>query len=409
MHAHVDDSRAVWVRGRVTLADSEALGELLLEGAFSAEVYLNGRLIATKGSPGENERSEVPGRLRLIAPLGGAAHPGSNAFAMRLTRHHLIYRPSALVLRAAVVQNSPVSRSVASYLPGFSQVGLLLLLSIAGCAAFIHHRAGAFAWLAISSTSLILAFAFETVPTWWNYAYTAHYYRQLVVWIGIFVFLASLVAVVQRLWRPGPTSLALHGAVVSALIPITLFANGFDTLSAQTAMVLMVVATWTATPAVATRDVHALAFAVLQVIGIGAALTNGPSFVDGGVYLYGASSLSVALSAQLRWSVRDRESIGGAPKLGVRSDIVMAKASGNYADISFKDGTRATVRKTLSELEDAILVRAHRSYLLNVQEIVCVTAKAGSRYFARLKNGADVPVGRKFVASLRGKLRNRLA
>ncbi|WP_362062558.1 LytTR family DNA-binding domain-containing protein, partial [Streptomyces sp. NPDC048255] len=49
-------------------------------------------------------------------------------------------------------------------------------------------------------------------------------------------------------------------------------------------------------------------------------------------------------------------------------------------------------------------VRCHRSYLVNLRHIRSLHAGSGSRYWVVLSDGAELSVGRAFVAALRREL-----
>lgn len=49
-------------------------------------------------------------------------------------------------------------------------------------------------------------------------------------------------------------------------------------------------------------------------------------------------------------------------------------------------------------------VRCHRSYLVNLRHVRTVHAGSGSRYWLVLAGGAELPVGRSYIAALRQEL-----
>jgi len=77
--------------------------------------------------------------------------------------------------------------------------------------------------------------------------------------------------------------------------------------------------------------------------------------------------------------------------------LVMLEANSNYTKLYLKNGNEIVASKTLSEFESIlestqVFFRSHRSYLINMHEIVRLNAKDG--VFIELKSGQSVPLSR---------------
>jgi DNA-binding LytR/AlgR family response regulator len=71
------------------------------------------------------------------------------------------------------------------------------------------------------------------------------------------------------------------------------------------------------------------------------------------------------------------------------------------------NGQRNFYDKCLGRLEDALprsFVRIHKSYLVRLATISRLRVLKGSRYFAELKNGLRLPVGRSRYAAIKSRL-----
>lgn len=80
----------------------------------------------------------------------------------------------------------------------------------------------------------------------------------------------------------------------------------------------------------------------------------------------------------------------------------------NYAEVELDDGRRLLHDKTLDQLEGLLprqFRRVHRSHILNLERIVGLENRPGSRYRARLDSGEGVPVSRSRIRQLRDFLR----
>jgi len=80
----------------------------------------------------------------------------------------------------------------------------------------------------------------------------------------------------------------------------------------------------------------------------------------------------------------------------------------NYAEVELDNGLRLLHDKTLNQLERLLpgrFRRVHRSHILNIERIVGLENRPGSRYRARLDSGESVPVSRARIRQLREALR----
>ncbi len=92
------------------------------------------------------------------------------------------------------------------------------------------------------------------------------------------------------------------------------------------------------------------------------------------------------------------------------TDIVYLKAEGNYTHLYLKDGSHKLVAKTLKDFEDllceeenAIFMRIHKTYILNILQIK--TIERGEGCFVLLVNGTRIEVSRRKKTSLMEKFK----
>ncbi|MDP9344956.1 MAG: LytTR family DNA-binding domain-containing protein [Actinomycetota bacterium] len=99
---------------------------------------------------------------------------------------------------------------------------------------------------------------------------------------------------------------------------------------------------------------------------------------------------------------------GGGKRLVRVETIAFAQASGDYARIVCEDG-RFLLRTPLTQLEKdwgpAGFARVHRAYLVNLTHAVELRAQANGTAVLVMRDGTEVPVARRGVASLRRRLR----
>ena len=78
-------------------------------------------------------------------------------------------------------------------------------------------------------------------------------------------------------------------------------------------------------------------------------------------------------------------------------DIQFIQASGHYSEITTKNDVVILHDKHLDKLMQLlpdIFMRVHRSYAVSLNEIESVSQKSGAKYYAHLKSGSTIPVGR---------------
>jgi two-component system, LytTR family, response regulator LytT len=78
-------------------------------------------------------------------------------------------------------------------------------------------------------------------------------------------------------------------------------------------------------------------------------------------------------------------------------DILFLQGAGDYAEIHCRDGSMALHNKSLEALESMLplhFVRIHKSYILDLREVVNLHIHGGGKYRVELKNGKSLPVSR---------------
>lgn len=88
-------------------------------------------------------------------------------------------------------------------------------------------------------------------------------------------------------------------------------------------------------------------------------------------------------------------------------DIQWVRADEALSELCLSNGRRELHEKSLAALAQLLphdFVRCHRSYLVNLKHIAEFHCASGSRYWLRLRDGSELPVGRSHVANLRAAL-----
>lgn len=88
-------------------------------------------------------------------------------------------------------------------------------------------------------------------------------------------------------------------------------------------------------------------------------------------------------------------------------DLLYAEGADKYSELVLVNGQRNFHDKCLGLLEATLppaFVRIHKSFLVRFTMISRLRVQKGSRYFAELKNGQRLPVGRSRYATIKSRL-----
>jgi hypothetical protein len=95
----------------------------------------------------------------------------------------------------------------------------------------------------------------------------------------------------------------------------------------------------------------------------------------------------------------------GAVILRVRvSEILAARAAGNYVEFALDDGRRPLTRASMAQIETALaphgFVRTHRSWLINAERVRALSAAGSGDFRLDLGSGLSAPLSRRYPAAL---------
>ncbi len=89
------------------------------------------------------------------------------------------------------------------------------------------------------------------------------------------------------------------------------------------------------------------------------------------------------------------------------SDLLYVEGADKYSELVLTNGQRSFYDKCLGRLEATLppsFVRIHKSYLVRFPMISRLVVRRGSRYFAELRNGLRLPVGRSRYEGIKSRL-----
>ena len=101
-------------------------------------------------------------------------------------------------------------------------------------------------------------------------------------------------------------------------------------------------------------------------------------------------------------AVRKRQHIQLIPT----KELLYIKGAGAYSELFLSNGSKELHDKSLEKLEQLLspaFERVHKSYLVKTAEVKGIIVQSGSKYWAELKSGERVPVGRTKYKDLKKK------
>ena len=411
---------------RLTYNQNEQLlhqPSILLSGAFSAKVWVNGEPVGSKGEFGLSKRKELPGSIDSIIRLGDGLLPGKNEVIIGMSSFHTTSHHAKFPIHRIGFQEyaTDARRNIKQYLVAGAQIGLLI--SIAGFLFYLYASRSleGSLWLAFAAISAVLAFAAETSRAFINYNYSWHDDRQFAVWAFLFLFGAALNIGAAKFHRTAkwPIYFACAGAILSV------FTIGIaGQISSISLSFFLFGLLFIGVSATAKSPKSGIALIATIPPWIAFAYLFPGDFIDNGIYVFATIALQALIVAQPQLDTQtpnpaqtklEQNSKNASVKINIdgqvynEEDILALHAAGNYVEIEFNGGNKKLIRGTLSAILKTTpesFVRVHRSHVVNINHALHIRSEPGSRYHVGLNNGAKYPVSRTQVQSLRAAISN---
>jgi len=425
--ARIDKNNQVfWLKADIDLAPSRSRGQplaLYLSGLFSAEVFWDGEPIGAKGEPGASKAVEVPGPIDAVIYIPDYLAGGKNhVLTLRISSFYAGYAADQMIHQIALGGfRSDPRRELRYYAPILLIAGLLVILSFQFFR--IGYDAGAKAPLALGlfSLGLLMQLLAEISRAYLNYEYDWHVFRSFIMWAGAFLAGTSLLAFLylRTRWR----FLKIAGAIIVLAALYYLWArDGYDSKIIAALQVFALGPVAALVWQIRNRRYDSAIFAsALMVIAWLAGIAISPVvFLDRGYYL--VSAVFLVLTWVWIWkgtlapeTVAPAETRGNyfLPKTGGKTErvplkhVLYLRAAGNYCELMCRGGRTILHHLRLGDVMaggPSGFLRVHKTYAVNLDAVVKVNSKPGSRYTVTLTDGNTIPVSRYRIADLRNAL-----
>lgn len=418
--------RDLWIRSTIARPGDDQPRALYVVGVASSEVWLNEHRLGANGRPGQDARSEKPGRYRAAFPIRDSLWgAGPNTLVVHLSSFHAGPR---LSYPMGAIRIAPYPYPV----PGWVMASMLLAAGALFAAAFgfgvIHtiRRTGSSLALAGMAGVAGLHALLESLNLLVDYPYPLHIWRLGAIWLLAAAFAILLVTyVTSRFW---PVARREIVGISMLLISASFFASGYDGKTAwalglgiAVAVVVAGIGAWQK------RSGARLTLAYL-VVFLGVAVTQPGWFVDLSYFVLAAClvlPLMMTEVIRLGWEANTRElALSRAASLPDRltvasargvelvplSAIVAITGADDYVELRLVGGRTVLHAARLDRLEadlSAGFVRVHRSALINLVHLKALERDNG-RHRVCLTEGIALPVSRGRLPSLRKVMDNDL-
>ncbi|MFN2258644.1 MAG: LytTR family DNA-binding domain-containing protein [Parasphingopyxis sp.] len=438
--------REIWVEARLTVDPSMLTGEeplgLRLSAKASSIAYVNGRRVGANGRPGADAASEIPGRMDAVFYLPrDHLRAGENVVTLRMSSMNGYLRLSNPVHMMAVgPYGAPHQRMLLASWPALVTLGAFLLGALYfGIMAWRGEDKEGSAIVALASLFAGLQLISEALRGITAYAYPVHDLRLMAILFfaaafGLTLFaylLLRLIGGSRRRRMVAVAALAAMMALVVVVIPGFDGKTWFALLTAVAAGMLAVIHGWR----VGSRGAVPVG---LLLVGLAATmLLFRSAFLDLPIYFAAAALLGYLFYRQAMEIVTERRARREEERRADRLELALAQArnarepaqlelvcgsrtefvsadrvvrfegAGDYVEGHFEDDRSELYSTSLAVLEEELpetFIRIHRSHIVNTAFVRALDRDPSGTGMLRLADGAEVPVSRRIMPSVRAAL-----
>ncbi|NOU50035.1 LytTR family transcriptional regulator [Pseudoalteromonas sp. JBTF-M23] len=422
-----------------------------ISGKAASQVYLNNQLLGYNGRPATiisgSHSNELAGKMDSVfyVPNELLKHK-SNELIMHLSGHHSIIELDNPMHLFAFGQYGSPKRFIQNY----SELGLILvgaffvgalyffIMSLGGTDVPTYRIFAALCFIAACQLSA------EISRKLFDYSYMWHDIRLISITTLSFIF-GTLVLLYssKKLAKKHAVHWVYIGVLITAVVLI--FSPGFDTKTTAAIFIPLLISLiqlmyyWLKNKRVQTLRWLLFQFAVVITIVISAASFHEIiHFVIIGLllcYLFVQQARDIseqqaqlhqeqtrlakleyklAQNTQAKAPTKLEISIAGKIEYVNTTDIAFCKASGDYVEIFLKDSSEKLFSGSLKHLETVLpdtFLRVHRSYLVNLNEVVSLSSnmtKEGSVNMLTLTTQHTVPVSRRLMPTVKDTLKQQI-
>lgn len=412
--------RLIWIRTEVgRSSDGPIAVNVSALGAY--QLFWNGRLIGSSGSPGKSRATERPGNVDGHFAVPADLVKDRNLLAVRISTFHLPYRMVQPFQRISVSSyEAGVTAPIRTYLASITVAGFLLLsgLYFAGLHVADRSRRETL-WLTLMPLALLGQLLLEVLRGFVSYRYDLHVLRVGGVFVLAALFVVSLLSFVRHAFLEG-RRLWLMWVAVGWIIAAGFLFSGFDSKSVAAILGGTAIFTAALAPVASRGDRTALGWFLGSVALIVIYALEPLAFLDRNLFIFAAAAGITILIHDVRRSrgvvarrtrpIPDALENGRLPVLSAKgvelvdiAEIAAVQGADDYAETVSVTGEKRLYRGRLADLETflpANFVRVHRSHIVNADHVNELLSVNGALKL-RMGENLTVPVSRSYSKTAR--------
>ncbi|WP_083838454.1 LytR/AlgR family response regulator transcription factor [Pseudoalteromonas sp. NJ631] len=433
----------VWIQVHFDVANAGQPRErplgLVLSAEASTTVYLNGVKIGRNGSPAEEAKNEVAGRIDKSFYLPDSLLiKQHNTLVIELSSHNRLLQIDPPIQRLLITDyQTPKDYLTNHYLPVFIPLGILIIGFIySSVLALQSNNTKQNLFIPVASLFAVIQLIAEISRGLFDYSYPYNGIRMLTILCSSLIVSFFLLSYVCKRFLTQRRKTALTVGCVTTLISVLLL-DHFESKTLASVLLPMGIGTLITGYAAIKKARNALPHSIALFAFVLLTASSPNQFLD--IYYYyciallfvfffaqhaidykkeqeekrfeqnRADRLQRILDEQKEREQPTRIKISHAGKTDFTSceEICFCKGARDYVELVINNRGSVLHHNSLSELEStlpATFLRVHRSYIVNTQFITSLSRSASGTGILHLSTGDEVPVSRRIMPKVRDAL-----
>ena len=442
----------IWLKADLNITDAylkrQQPSALFVFAKMSSEIYFNGERLGNNGTPSYLKEEEFSGNMdaKFYIPAH-VIKPGTNEIIIHASSHHGFLTLNMPIHFIGISEYGQTSE--------FFKRDLLILLALLGAMLLGCTYLVTLAFRAEDKKTPMLILLMLTASSGqlfteisrviFNYSYPLHDIRLIVIVFLSLVFGVSFLSFTIRKFASAHKKLWLMLAVPLTLLLLFVI-TGFDGKSAMAILVpvlFSVLISGLSYRQKATREslwyfIANSLFSLIIVLNFGKfnsmyfyyIVTGMVAFLVINVVNESVQEKSLRkaeerqrVKLQLKFEQLEQQrsptklqlNSSGKIELISAGDVEFCKAAGDYVEIFMTNMHQSLFSGTLKSIEEQLpstFLKVHRSYIVNLEEVVSVNASKNgsvSSGILVLKSGEEIPVSRRILPHVRGVIKGSIA
>lgn len=412
---------------------------LFISAKASSHIYFNQTSVGRNGTPGNSEKSEIPGKMDAVIYIPRYLLKERNKLAIHMSSHHGLMTLSQPVHQITLAEyKDPTNYILSYYWSSLLFFGMLMMGAIYLTVIIILNKQRKWSNYLMPMMLLLAAaqLMIETYRGIYPYSYPFHDIRLILILISSLLF--GLLLLLHTLYTLNVHYKNTIFINVALMILIAIyFTPGFDARSAISILIPIVVSWFISFYHYFKGNRKALIFILVLGIFLLLIIIAPWQFLDK-YFFYSIGLVLVSLSVQQAMILTEKEkrrhhekrradklqlilrqinksdcnekitinSVGQLQSITI-TDIKYIKGAGDYVELILINNDVILHSSSLNKMEKklpATFIRVHRSYIANSEKIQSLKRHKNGSGTLIMQNGSNIPVSRRIMPKVRKKL-----